>query len=106
MGVQFMSFKVSAVFATAAEAAAFLSGAAIPQTAAAAPQTGTQEPSLADKVRDFLSNDSSGFDWRSSKAIGDALGVTMGEVEAAVSQSGELRSKRSTRGMGVLIALS
>lgn len=70
--------------------------------AAAAPAV----PSLADKVRDFLSNDTSGYDWRSASAIATAIGATASEVETAVRGSSELQAKQSQRsGMGVLIAL-
>lgn len=77
------------------------SGEAVSHVAASAPAA----PSLAEKVRDFLANDTSDFDWRSAKAIGDAIGATEADVEAAANGSGELQVRRSQRGLGLLIAL-
>jgi hypothetical protein len=90
----------AALRAAAAVIEADESGEAVSH-AAAAPAA----PSLGEKVRDFLANDTSGFDWRSAKAIGDAIGATESDVENAANGSSELQSKRSTRGLGLLISL-
>jgi hypothetical protein len=91
----------AALRAAAAVIEADESGEAVSHAAAAAPAA----PSLGEKVRDFLANDTSGFDWRSAKAIGDAIGATESDVENAANGSSELQSKRSTRGLGLLISL-
>lgn len=62
-------------------------------------------PSIADKVRDFLSNDTSGYERRSAKAIGQAIGHTESEVADASRASSELETRNSTSGMGVLVSL-
>lgn len=62
-------------------------------------------PSLASKVRDFLANDTSGYDWRSAKAIGQALGASEADVAAIAANSSELRSRHSSSGLGLLISL-
>jgi hypothetical protein len=101
MGVQFMrnTTLANALRAAAAVIEADESGEAVSHVAAVA-----AAPSLAEKVRDFLANDTSDFDWRSAKAIGDAIGATEADVEAAANGSSELQSKRSTRGLACLSA--
>lgn len=61
-------------------------------------------PSLSDKIRSFLENDQSGYEWRSAKAIAEAIGSTEGEV-ATAARTGNLQSRNSSRGLGVLISL-
>lgn len=97
-----ISCEVEAVSASAA-IALFAGNAALVAAPVAAPAAVVE--TLADKVRDFLANDASGYDWRSAKAIGDIIGATESEVESAVNGASDLKSKRSTRGLGLLISL-
>jgi hypothetical protein len=104
-----MRFTITCeVEAASAAAAVQLFAGTAAAAAATAPVATAAAPveTLADKIRDFLTNDTSGYDWRSSDAISKAIGATMEEVEAAASASSDLASKRSTRGMGVLISLA
>jgi hypothetical protein len=76
-------------------------------TSAPLPISEPGKPPLAGRILDFLRNDQSGFDWRSADAIAKALGdASADQVAEAARNDGELVTKNSTRGMGVLISLA
>lgn len=62
--------------------------------------------SVADRVQEFLNNDTSVHDWRSAKALGLALGVPEGEVIAATRNNPTFKTRQSVRDLGTLITLA
>lgn len=60
--------------------------------------------SVADKVQAFLDADTSGYDWRSAKEIGQGIGHSTSEVERAVRDASRFNSRTSVRpDVGLLI---